>query len=266
MFFVDRQTFFQLGGISIQYYAVFIMTGAVIAYLIAQRNFKKLGFDKEIMSDFVFLLMPVGIVGARIWYVIFMWNEVYSNNFSEVFRIDHGGLAIQGGVVAGLILAYFFFKKHAIDFFVAGDAIMPGVLVAQALGRWGNFFNQEAHGGIVSLGYLESLHLPRFIIEGMYINGNYYIPTFLYESLLNIIGFALIYLVIKKISKHDGIEFFSYFIWYGIIRYFIEGMRTDSLYFMGIRTAQLTSIVFVLVGLAGMIYSIKTNGKTRGID
>lgn len=256
MFFVDRQTFFQLGGISIQYYAVFILTGVVVAYLIGQHNFKKLGFDKEILSDFVFYLMPIGIVGARLWYVVFMWNEIYSKNPGEIIRVDHGGLAIQGGVVAGLIFSYYFFKKKGIGFLQAGDAIMPGVLVAQALGRWGNFFNQEAHGGEVSRSFLESLHLPNFIIDGMAINGIYYHPTFLYESLLNVIGFLLIFFVVKKLARYQGMEFFSYFIWYGIIRFFVEGLRTDSLYFLGLRMAQLTSVVFVAIGLAGMAYVV----------
>ncbi len=261
MFFVDRQTFFQLGPISIQYYAVFILIGVVAAYLIAQHNFKKLGFDKEILSDFVFYLMPVGIIGARLWYVAFMWDGIYSNDFVEIFRIDHGGLAIQGGVVAGLIFSYYFFKKKGIDFLQAGDAIMPGVLVAQAFGRWGNFFNQEAHGGEVTRSFLESLHLPNFIIDGMAINGTYYHPTFLYESALNIVGFLVIFFVVKKTAKYQGMEFFSYFIWYGIIRFFVEGLRTDSLYFLGLRMAQLTSVVFVIVGIAGMAYVVVN--KTR---
>lgn len=259
MFFVDRQTFFQLGFISIQYYALFIMMGVFVAYMIGQYNFKKHGYDKEILSDFVFYLLPIGILGARLWYVIFMWNEMYADNLAEIVRIDHGGLAIQGGVVAGLIFSYYFFKKRGIDFFRAGDAIMPGVLVAQAFGRWGNFFNQEAHGGEVARNFLEGLHLPNFIIEGMYINGSYYHPTFLYESVLNVIGFLLIFLVVKKVTRYRGVEFFSYFIWYGIIRFFVEGMRTDSLYFLGMRTAQLTSLAFIVVGIGGIVYVVSKN-------
>ena len=134
---------------------------------------------------------------------------------------------------------------------------MPGVLIAQALGRWGNFFNQEAYGSAVSLDFLQSLHLPQFIIDGMYINGTYYHPTFLYESVANVIGFFVIYFVIRKIQTKQGEQFFSYFIWYGIFRFFIEGLRTDSLYFMGLRTAQLVSLVFVVVCIFGYIYCKK---------
>ena len=146
------------------------------------------------------------------------------------------------------------FVKRDIPFLIAGDAIMPGVLIAQACGRWGNFFNQEAYGGAVSLNFLKSLHLPQFIIDKMYIHGTYYQPTFLYESIGCVLGFLIIFFVIRKFQKKQGIQFFSYFIWYGIIRFFIESFRTDSLYVFGLKTAQLVSIAFVIVGMIGFIY------------
>ncbi len=256
-FFSDSKTFIQIGSFTIAWYAICIIIGAVIAYKIGQYNFKRMGLDKEVLSDYFFGLMITGVIGARIWYVIFMWNELYANNPIEIIMFRHGGLAIQGGIFVGLVFSWWYFRKHKIDFMVAGDAIMPGVLVAQALGRWGNFFNQEAFGGPVGLKFLQSLHLPDFIIEGMYINGQYYHPTFLYESLANIAGFLIIYFVIRKIQTKQGEQFFSYFIWYGIFRFFIEGLRTDSLYIMGLRTAQLVSVVFVVVGIAGYIYCKK---------
>ena len=259
-FFPDGKTFVQIGSFSIAWYAICIITGAFIAYKLGQYNFKKIGYNKEILSDYFFGLMITGVLGARLWYVIFMWNELYAENPLEIIMFRHGGLAIQGGIFVGLIFSWWYFKKHKIDFMVAADAIMPGVLIAQALGRWGNFFNQEAYGGMVSLDFLKSLHLPNFIIEGMHINGYYYHPTFLYESIANIVGFLLIYFVIRKIQTKQGEQFFSYFIWYGIFRFFIEGLRTDSLYVMGLRTAQLVSIVFVIVGIAGYIYC-KQYGK-----
>ena len=252
--FPDPKTFIEIGPFSIQWYAVCIMTGAVIAYLIGQYHFKKLGYDKEILSDYFVGLLVIGIIGARIWYVIFMWNELYANNPIEIFMITNGGLAIQGGVFAGLLYSYFFFKKREIPFFVAGDAIMPGVLIAQACGRWGNFFNQEAYGSEVSLSFLKSLHLPDFIIDNMYIHGQYYHPTFLYESIGCLLGFLLIIFVVKRFQKKQGIQFFSYFVWYGFIRYFIEGLRTDSLYVFGLKTAQLVSIGFFIVGIIGIVY------------
>jgi len=131
---------------------------------------------------------------------------------------------------------------------------MPGVLIAQACGRWGNFFNQEAYGSAVDLSFLKALHLPQFIIDKMYIHGQYYQPTFLYESLGCVIGFLIIFFIIRKYQQKQGIQFFTYFIWYGVIRFFIEAFRTDSLYVFGLKTAQLVSIVFFIVGLIGFIY------------
>ena len=253
-FFPSFNTFVEIGPLSIQWYALCILFGAAIAYFIGQYHFKKLGYSKEILSDYVFGLLLVGIIGARIWYVIFMWNELYVHDPMEIFMINHGGLAIQGGIFTGLIYSYFFFKKKNIPFLVAGDAIMPGVLLAQACGRWGNFFNHEAYGSSVDLSYLHTLHLPRFIIDNMYIAGEYHHPTFLYESIGCVLGFLIILLIIKRYQKKQGIQFFSYFIWYGIIRYFIESFRTDSLYVFGLKTAQLVSIGFIIVGVVGFLY------------
>lgn len=253
-FFEDFDTFVTIGPIHIQWYAVVILIGACIAYLLGQYRFKKLGYDKEILSDYFFVLLFVGIIGARIWYVIFMFDELYITNPLEIFAVWHGGLAIQGGIFAGLIYSYYFFKKRNIPFLVAGDAIMPGVLIAQACGRWGNFFNHEAFGGTVSLEFLQSLHLPNFIIQNMLIDGTYHHPTFLYESIGNIMAFFIIIFVIKRFQKHIGVQFFSYFILYGIVRFFVEGLRTDSLMLGMIRMAQLVSIVFILAGVIGIVY------------
>ena len=136
-FFPSFSVFLKIGSLEIHYYALCIITGALIAYELGQYRFKKLGYARNILSDYFFALLLLGIIGARIWYVIFMWNELYAANPMEIFAVWHGGLAIQGGIFAGLIYSAYFFKKHEIPFLVAGDAIMPGVLIAQALGRWG---------------------------------------------------------------------------------------------------------------------------------
>ena len=253
-FFENFHTFVSIGPISIQWYAIVILIGACFAYLLGQYRFKQLGYDKDILSDYFFALLFIGILGARIWYVIFTFNELYVNQPMEIFAVWHGGLAIQGGIFAGLIFSYYFFKKRNIPFLVAGDAIMPGVLIAQACGRWGNFFNQEAFGSEVSFAFLKSLHLPQFIIDHMYIQGAYHHPTFLYESIGNIIVFLIIIFIIKKFQEHIGIQFFSYFVGYGIVRFFVEGLRTDSLMLGPIRMAQLVSIAFLIVGIIGIVY------------
>lgn len=253
-FFEDFSTFVTIGSFHIQWYAICILCGACIAYLLGQYRFKCLGYSKDILSDYFINVLFIGIIGARIWYVIFTFDEMYASQPLEIFAIWHGGLAIQGGLFAGLAYSYYFFKKRNIPFLVAGDAIMPGVLIAQAFGRWGNFFNQEAYGSSVSLDFLESLHLPDFIIDHMYIAGSYHHPTFLYESLGNIICFLIIVLIIKRFQKHVGVQFFSYFALYGIVRFFVEGLRTDSLMFMSLRMAQVISILFIIVGILGIIY------------
>jgi len=133
--------------------------------------------------------------------------------------------------------------------------------LAQAIGRWGNFFNGEAHGGVVSLEFLESLHLPDFIIDGMYIGGVYYHPTFLYESVWCLIGFLLL-IGIRMITKRKlGVVTTSYFVWYGIGRYMIEGLRTDSLYLGSFRISQLVSMVLIIVGIGWLIFICINNRK-----
>ena len=252
--FPDFHTLLSIGGFHIRYYAVCILLGALFAYHLAKYRFKKLGYAPNILSDYFFGVMVIGIIGARIWYVIFMWKELYMSHPEDIIAIWHGGLAIQGGLFTGLLYSFYYFKKHEINFFVAGDAIIPGVLIAQACGRWGNFFNQEAYGGNVSLAYLKSLHLPSFIIDHMYIEGAYHHPTFLYESLGNVLVFLLIIFVIKSISKRNGIQFFSYFIGYGIVRFIVEGMRTDSLMLGSLRMAQVISLIFIIVGIMGIVF------------
>lgn len=254
--FSSFDTFLKIGPIEIKMYAVMILIGAGFAYLLGQYRFKQLGYDTEMLSDYLFSLLFIGILGARIWYVVFEF-EHYILNPIEIFAVWHGGLAIQGGIFAGLIYSYCFFKKHEIPFFIAGDALIPGLLIAQAMGRWGNFFNHEAFGGEVSLEFLQSLHLPQFVIDNMYINGAFHHPTFLYESVANLIAFILIVFVIRRFQKHEGIQFFSYFLFYGIVRFPIEGLRTDSLMLGPIRMAQLISVVFVVAGIVGIVYMHK---------
>ena len=259
--FPNSKTVISFGPLSIQWYAICIIVGAYIAYLIAARTFKKRGYNAEILSDYFFGVLLVGVVGARIWYVIFMFNEIYRYDLMGIFNIRNGGLAIQGGIIAGLIYSWSFFKRKKIAFLEAGDAILPGVLLAQALGRWGNFFNQEAYGNAVSLEHLRNLHIPEIIIRRMHIMGHYYQPTFLYESVLNVIGFLLIYFLIRKFQRKQGTLFYSYFIWYGITRFWVEGMRSDSLFFLGLKMAQITSVAFVIVGVVGCVWCYQ-KGRT----
>lgn len=242
------------GSVTIRMYAIMILTGALIAYALGRYRFRQLDYDPEILSDYFFGVLFSGIIGARIWYVIFSWQELYAGHPEEIIAIWHGGLAIQGGLIVGVIYSLLFFKKREIPFLVAGDAIMPGVLIAQACGRWGNFFNQEAYGGIVSRAFLERWHIPGWIIDKMYIGTAYHHPTFLYESIGNVLAFLVIVLIIRRFARRNGTQFFSYFIAYGLVRIPVEALRTDSLMLGSFKMAQLTSVLFITFGIAGLIY------------
>ena len=251
VWFKDMQTVVAIGPFSVTWYATCILIGALIAYFISSRNLKKIGYDQTVIDDLFVLVLITGIVGARLWYVAFSPNIApYLQNPISIFKIWEGGLAIQGALVAALLAAYFYLRKRRISFLRVMDLVLPNVLVAQALGRWGNFFNQEAFGRIVDASFYQGW--PSWLANHMYISGAYREPTFLYESLTNIIGFFLIVFVYKKISKwRRGDLVYAYLMWYGLTRFFIEGLRSDSLVFMGFKSAQLVSIVFVVVGVLG---------------
>lgn len=245
--------------IQIYWYSLFIFFGILVATFVILKECKRQNINEDFIVNLIFYTVIFGLIGARLYYVCFNL-DYYLKYPLEILEIWNGGLAIHGGIIAGLLCIFIYCKKYNAKLLKLLDIVVVGLIIGQAIGRWGNFFNQEAYGSAVSLDFLQSLHLPDFIINGMHINGVYYQPTFLYESVANVIGFLLIFFVIRKIQTKQGEQFFSYFIWYGIIRFFIEGLRTDSLYVMGFRTAQLVSIAFVIVGVIGFIYC-KKRGK-----
>ena len=166
--------------------------------------------------------------------------------------IWHGGIAIHGGLIGGFVTGIILCKIKNLNPFQIGDVIAPSMILGQGIGRWGNFVNHEAHGGPVSRTFLENLHIPDFIINNMYIDGKYYHPTFLYESVWDILGFIVLIVLRKHLRVGD--TFCLYLIWYSIGRFFVEGMRTDSLMLTeGIRVAQLMSVILIIVGIAIMI-------------
>jgi len=249
-FFPDIKTVIAIGSITITWYAVFILTGAMLAYFISIRTLKKWGYETELFEDFFIYMLPVGIIGARIYYVLFEW-EMYAANPIKVFYIWEGGLAIHGGIIAATLFGLWYFHKRAVDGLRIMDAIFPNVLIAQAIGRWGNFFNQEAYGGIVSEQYYDAF--PAFIKDQMYIAGEYREPTFLYESIANLIGWVLITFVYKKYGrKKRGDLAFAYLCWYGLVRFWIESMRTDALMLGPLKMAQVVSIIGIVIGVLGI--------------
>lgn len=248
-----NRVFFSIGPITIYWYSILIIISVLIGYYFSLKEAEKNGLKKSFISDLVFYLVIIAILGARTYYVIFNF-DVFKGNIIDIFKIWEGGLAIYGAVISSIIFIIYYAKKKEKNPLLVLDTLAPYLILGQAIGRWGNFFNSEAHGSITTLEHLKKLHLPNFIIKGMYINGNYYIPTFLYESIWCIIGFIILLFIRKKDKyNHPGKLLFTYFIWYGIGRFLIEGLRTDSLYFFNIRVSQIVSIIIIIIGIIGLI-------------
>ena len=230
-----------LGGIQIYWYGIIIGVGVLLGLLIAIRESERRGLHKELFIDLILFAVPIAIICARIYYVIFQWSY-YSQHPGEIIKIWNGGIAIHGALIGSVLTTIVFAKVRNVSFWKLADIAAPSLLLGQAIGRWGNFMNQEAHGGEVTRAFLENLHLPQFIINQMYINGVYYHPTFLYESLWNLFG-VVILLLLRRVNLRRGEIFLSYLIWYSIGRFFIEGLRTDSLMLTEtLRMAQVISI------------------------
>ncbi|HCZ5649639.1 TPA: prolipoprotein diacylglyceryl transferase [Staphylococcus aureus] len=243
---------FNLGPLSVRWYGIIIAVGILLGYFVAQRALVKAGLHKDTLVDIIFYSALFGFIAARIYFVIFQW-PYYAENPSEIIKIWHGGIAIHGGLIGGFIAGVIVCKVKNLNPFQIGDIVAPSIILAQGIGRWGNFMNHEAHGGSVPRAFLEQLHLPNFIIENMYINGQYYHPTFLYESIWDVAGF----IILVNIRKHLklGETFFLYLTWYSIGRFFIEGLRTDSLMLTSnIRVAQLVSILLILISISLIVY------------
>ncbi|MEB7835248.1 prolipoprotein diacylglyceryl transferase [Staphylococcus equorum] len=241
----------ELGPISVRWYGIIIAVGILLGYFIAQEGVKRIGFDTDTLVDIIFWSAIFGFIMARLYFVVFQW-PYYIQNPIEIPMIWHGGIAIHGGLIGGFVTGIIICKQKNINPFQIGDVIAPSMILGQGIGRWGNFMNHEAHGGPVSRTFLENLHIPDFIINNMYINGKYYQPTFLYESIWDILGFVILVLLRKHLRIGD--TFCLYLIWYSIGRFFVEGMRTDSLMLTSdIRVAQLMSIILIIVGIVIMI-------------
>ena len=249
---------FEIFGMPIRWYGIIIASGVLVAFFVSYLLAKKKGLDFDIITDGFLWSLPFAIIGARLYYVAFEYKNYHS--FMDVINIRNGGMAIHGGLIGGLLVAYIFTRVKKINFFEYIDVIIPGVILAQAIGRWGNFMNQEAHGGPVSEDFISKF--PHFIQQGMLINGTYYHPTFLYESIWNLIVFAILIFILYKKKKQHGIVLGSYMVLYSLGRFFIEGLRTDSLMFFGLRTAQIISLIGIVIG-AIIIFIANRNSKKK---
>ena len=242
-------------GFSIAYYGIVIVTGMMIAIWIAQREAKRTGQNPEQYLDLAMIGIAAGILGARIYYVIFAW-DYYKDDLLSIFNIRQGGLAIYGGIIGGAITLLVVAKRKKIPAPVLLDVAGMGVIIGQLMGRWGNFMNREAHGAVTDTFLKMGLQDASGVVT-------YYHPTFLYESVWNLTGFVVLHFLSKK-RKFDGQMFLAYLAWYGAGRMVIEGLRTDSLYLFNwtiggepIRVSQALSLVMVLVSAFMLLYNIK---------
>lgn len=226
---------FTIFGIEIKWYGIIIATAVLIGVLLALKAARNKGIKEDDILDFALFLLPSAIIGARIYYVVFEW-DYYSQNLSQIFNIRAGGLAIHGAIIAGVIVGIIFSKIKKINFWKLADVVAPSLILGQAIGRWGNYANKEAYGGPTNLPW------------GIMIEGQKVHPTFLYESVWNLIGFGLLLYYQKNKAKNDGEVFALYMIFYSVGRFFIEGLRTDSLMLGNFRVAQLISLLFIIIG------------------
>lgn len=249
---------FSLGGLSVHWYGVIIASAVLLAIFLGTNESEKRGIKGDDIIDMMLWALPISIIGARIYYVIFEWRY-YIQHLAEIIAIWNGGIAIYGGLIAGGLTVYWFTKKRGLPFWLVLDIAAPSVIIAQAIGRWGNFVNQEAHGEATTKAFLEGIHIPDFIVNNMNIEGVYYQPTFLYESLWNVLGFILLLILRrrKNLLKRGEVAL-SYVLWYSFGRFFIEGLRTDSLMLaQTIRVSQLLSILLFVGAILLWIYRRK---------
>ncbi|MCH4172578.1 MAG: prolipoprotein diacylglyceryl transferase [Lactobacillus sp.] len=243
-----------LGPLQVRWYGLIITAGVVIAVILTLREANRRQIMPDDIVDLILWMLPISIIGARIYYVVFQWSY-YAQNPGDIIKIWQGGIAIYGGLIAAMIVIIVFCKKRLIPTWLLLDIIAPTVLLAQAMGRWGNFMNQEAFGAKTTAAFLQGLHIPQFIMNQMWINGAYRQPTFLYESTGTLLGF----IVLMSLRHHlhlfkQGEIFLSYLIWYGIVRAIVEGMRTDSLMWGPIRVSQALSVVLVIFAIVMIFY------------
>lgn len=262
-----NRVFLEIGSLSIYWYGVIIATGLFLGLYLATKESERLGLQKDIMIDLVVFAAPIAILFARIYYVIFEFDAYRGQPWWKFIAVWEGGIAIHGALIGAVLTGIVFAKVKKVSFWQIADIAAPSIILGQAIGRWGNFMNQEAHGGPISQAAYENFHqyLPNFIMDQMCINGVMYYPTFLYESIWNIIVFTILILM-RKYNPLRGEIFLSYITLYSVGRVFIEGLRTDSLYFGPLRQAQLLSIVLIVGAIIIIIIRRKSGQIDRKYD
>lgn len=248
------ENLFGIEGFNIAWYGVIIATGMLLGVLLASYRAQKKGYKPDLIFDFAIIAIPLAIVGARAYYVIFEWKE-YIQDPIRIFATREGGLAIYGGVIGGLLATILFCKWGKIPLLMLIDLAVPSLVLGQAIGRWGNFINQEAYGSVIINPKFQ------FFPYGVYIDAvrEWHQATFFYESIWNIVLFIILLFISRKARK-DGTLLAVYFMGYGLGRFLIEGLRTDSLYLVGnIRVSQMLSLVLIFIGT--MLLLLLKQGK-----
>ncbi len=245
-----------LGFIQIYWYSLFIFFGILAATFVILKECKKQNINEDFIVNLIFYTVIFGLIGARLYYVCFNL-DYYLKYPLEILEIWNGGLAIHGGIIAGLICIFFYCKKYNAKLLKLLDIVVVGLIIGQAIGRWGNFFNQEAYGAITTLENLQKLGIPDFIINGMYIGGAYRQPAFLYESIWCFAGFIALLMIRHYRYLKTGQLTGVYLIWYSLGRFFIEGMRTDSLMLGSLKMAQVVSIIGIVIGVMLLLFCRK---------
>ncbi len=240
---------FKIGTIPIHWYGILIDTAFILGAALAYHHAKKARLSTDHLLNIIILIIPAAMIGARLYYVIFNWQS-YAHNPLEAFAIWHGGLAIHGGLIAGVIVGYLYIKNQRLNFWEYADVVAPSIILGQAIGRWGNFINQEAYGYPVSSKFIS--HFPTFIQKQMYIENQFHHPTFLYESLWNLAVFTFLIYIFRR-RQFNGQVMLLYLALYSVGRFFVESLRMDSEMLGPFRLAQVISIL--LIGLAIYLYT-----------
>jgi phosphatidylglycerol:prolipoprotein diacylglycerol transferase len=251
---------FQWGPITVRWYGVIFAAAIYVAIWMTMRSAKERGLDPEVVPDLGLVIVPAGVLGARLYEVFVLAWDQYKNNWGDILAVWKGGLAIHGGVIGAILVAAIYTWRKKLSFWLWADMIAPGLILAQAIGRWGNFFNQEAYGSNAPQWVIDLM--PGFIREGMLIGGAVKHPTFLYESVWNLGSFVLLYLYQRR-KPAEGSVISLYFILYNLGRLVIETIREDSSFFYGMRIAQLMAIAQILIGLV-LLYWHKRRTKVIG--
>lgn len=239
---MDRVAF-SIFGLDIMWYGILIACGILMAILVSSKEARRLGYQEGQVTDICLFAIPLGIVGARLYYVVFNWSQ-YAGDLREIINIRGGGLAIHGGILVGILTVWVFTRIKKLEFFRTADILVLGLPMAQAIGRWGNFINGEAHGGPTNLPWA-------ILVEGQRVH-----PTFLYESVWDWMIFVYIFMI-RKNKKYEGQLLVDYIFLYSLGRFFIEGLRTDSLMLGPIKMAQLISLVGIGMALVARYFLLK---------